>query len=188
MAGVKRLPFEQGRRALNFAGIMMLSLLASACQRDRPFFFDFESDAELDRLHWECRALLTLATDPVAHGERSLRLEMFPGNFPGLKITRFDPDWSAFHSLHAAIYNPQPDTLQVHFRIDDRRESPAYADRCNRRIRLPPGWTQFVWPLDSLITTGTRRRMQRSNIESVYFFLQRPAQPVTLYFDHLHLE
>ncbi|MCG3156284.1 MAG: hypothetical protein DKINENOH_02908 [bacterium] len=188
MPGVNQQKKKWKRGMARLIGLAMIGLLAIACQRSRPFFFDFENEAELDQLYWECRELLALVDEPVVHGERSLRLQMFSGNYPGLKITKFDPDWSDFRSLHATIYNPQPDTLQLHFRLDDSHERPAYADRYNRRMRLPPGWTQFALPLDSLITNGTRRRMQRSSIESVYFFLVQPPKPVTLYFDHLHLE
>lgn len=168
--------------------VLTLAPALFSCKQEKLFYFDFENDEELDRIRWECHELYTLVPDHVAHGKSSLRLEMFSGKYPGLKISKFDPDWSNFSVLRAEIYNPQNDSLVLHLRVDDLRGSQPYADRFNSRMRLPPGWTHFVLPLDSLITSGTRRKMNHASIEKIDFFIPQPTEPVTLFFDHLRLE
>lgn len=168
--------------------VAVFALALISCQQEKPFYFDFEHDEELDRLRWECHELYALDSDHVMHGRNSLRLEIFSGKYPGLKISKFDPDWSSFRVLHVEIYNPQNDSLRLHIRIDDIRGNQPYADRFNSRLPLPPGWTHFALPLDSLVTSGTRRRMNLASIEKIDFFISHPDEPVTLFFDHLRLE
>lgn len=168
--------------------VCVLALALNSCQQENPFYFDFEHDEELDRIRWECHELYALAPDHVMHGKSSLRLEMFSGKYPGLNISKFDPDWSNFSVLRAEIYNPQNDSLKLYLRVDDIPGSQPYADRFNSQVMLPPGWTHVVLPLDSLITSGTRRKMNHASIEKMDFFIKQPEEPVTLFFDHLRLE
>ncbi len=186
MSGVNRkIPNNWRRRKFALA---LFTLAFFSCKQEKAFYFDFEHDGELDVIRWECRALYSLASDHVAHGKSSLRLEMFSGKYPGLKISKFDPDWSNFRVVRAEIYNPQNDSLRLHVRIDDMRGDQPYADRFNSRMLLPPGWTHFALPLDSLVTSDTRRRMNLASIEKMDFFIVHPKEPVTLFFDHLRLE
>lgn len=188
MSGVNRR--NQSRMKWRQHVVLLLALAPAlfSCKQERLFYFDFEHDEELDGIRWECRALYSLASDHVAHGKSSLRLEMFSGKYPGLKISRFDPDWSNSRVLRAEIYNPQNDSLRLQVRIDDMRGNQPYADRFNSRMLLPPGWTHVALPLDSLLTSGTKRRMNLTSIEKIDFFISHPKEPVTLFFDHLRLE
>jgi hypothetical protein len=61
-------------------------MLVCGCPMDRPaklMLFDFEEDAELDRLQWRCFTLFSLSFEHAAHGEKSLKMEFFPSRWPG---------------------------------------------------------------------------------------------------------
>ena len=50
---------------------------------DEIVLFDFESDSELDQVHWKCHTLMSVCDQNVTHGKGSLKLELFPSDYPG---------------------------------------------------------------------------------------------------------
>ncbi len=170
----------------------VLPLVFCACARNdtetEPFDFDFETEADLNALTWECRQLYSLSPEHVTHGKFSLKAELYPGLYPGLKIRRFDPDWSRYSALHFDLFNPLPDSLPLHIRIDDQQEHPEFENRFNLTIMLQPGAGHYILPLSKVITSGSKRPLKLSSIEAVYLFIVQPKKEVDLYFDFLHLE
>ncbi len=47
-------------------------------------------------------------------------------------------DWRGFETLRFDLYNPAEQVLQITVRIDDRKDSPEYADRYNNSFTLNP--------------------------------------------------
>ena len=88
---------------------LILALILLRCT-DRPaterVLFDFETEQDLDRVHWKCHALFSLSEEHATHGSRCLRLELYPSPYPGVAPMLRENDWSEFRNLCFAIYNP----------------------------------------------------------------------------------
>ena len=69
--------------------------------------FDFESDAELDQFYWKCYTLFNLSDENVTHGTKSLRLELYPSEYPGLAPMLGVNDWRRYKAFLFDIYNPE---------------------------------------------------------------------------------
>jgi hypothetical protein len=76
------------RRAFKLIPLVFIVICTiTACSDQRPkelILFDFETDAELDRMHWKCFTMFTLSGEHVTHGAKSLRMELYPSSWPGL--------------------------------------------------------------------------------------------------------
>lgn len=81
---------------------------------DELILFDFESDGELDEVHWKCYTLMSIGDQHHTHGNNSLKME-------------------------------------------------------------------------SLITSGTKRKMNSDEIERFLFFIYKPGEKVVLYVDYIRL-
>jgi hypothetical protein len=166
-----------------------LSILIS-CSGPVPaelVFFDFESEAELDRFHWKCHTLFRLSDEHVTHGTRSLVLELYPSEYPGLAPMLEKNDWSGYRALCFDIYNPAAKELRISIRIDDREDFPDYKDRYNKSFILQTGLNRKGFPLDSLVTTGGHRNLDLKNIYRVLIFMVNPSEKVVLYVDYMRL-
>ncbi len=168
--------------------ILVLTLMACA---ERPatekILFDFETDADLDRLHWSCHTLMSLTDQHETHGQRCLRLELFPSDYPGLAPILVEHDWRPYKALVFDLHNPQGKEIQITVRIDDKENACEYADRYNESFRLGPGANSVEILLDRLMTSGTRRNLDLKNIYQVLFFMVNPSEEVTLYVDYIRL-
>jgi hypothetical protein len=169
---------------------LILALILIGCA-DKPatdrVLFDFETDADLDRVHWKCHALFSLSEEHTTHGKRCLRLELYPSHYPGVTPMLKDNDWSRFRSLCFDIYNPQEKEIQVAVRIDDRRSWPDYPDRYNKSFQLVRGSNRIEIPLNTLVTSGTRRAMDLKSIHRFLIFMVSPMEKNVVYVDYIRL-
>ena len=149
--------------------------------------FDFESDSDLDRVHWKCHTFFSLSDRYVTHGRGSLRLELYPSDYPGLNPMLKDKDWRGYKTLCFDIYNTAKKEIRITIRIDDKEENPPYADRYNKSFMLKPGMNHMQLRLDSLMTSGTGRKLNLKKIHSFLIFMVNPARKVVLYLDYLRL-
>ena len=173
-----------------FALVIMSVFLFVGCGGSAPgerVLFDFELDSELDRFHWRCHTLFSLSHQHITHGKGSLRLELYPSDYPGLTPMIEKRDWRGYKALHFDIYNPKNETLTITVRIDDRRDYPNYADRYNKSFILKPGMNRVIIPLDTLATSGNGRKLNLKEIYRVLIFMTRPKRRVVLYVDYLRL-
>ena len=165
-------------------------LILLACHRGIPaerMLFDFESDAELDRFHWRCHTLFSLSDEHVSHGARSLRIELYPPDYPGLNPILKENDWRGFGALCFDIFNPEENEIRVSVRIDDREDYPNYDDRYNKTFILRSGMNRMRISLDTLVTSGTKRKLDLCKIYRVLIFVARPERRVVLFVDYLRL-
>lgn len=153
-----------------------------------PFlFYDFESDKELDWLHWKCKTLMSLSDRHVSHGSKSLKLELFPSDYPGFNPALKNIDWNNYSKLCFEIYNPEKSEQRLCIRIDDRVDNPEYNDRYNSSVILKRGMNYIEIELDSIITSGTERKLEIQNITKLLLFMVNPPEKITLYLDYLRL-
>lgn len=154
---------------------------------DELVLLDFGKDADLDRIFWKCHVLYSLADEHATRGAKSLRMELYPSEYPGLAPLLTQRDWSRYGNLAFDFYNPMGREVPLTLRIDDRKDSPDYADRCNETIRLKPGENRIVLPLRTLKTSGTRRDLDWSRVALFLMFVVKPEEKITLYVDNIRL-
>jgi hypothetical protein len=175
-------------RRILFYFMVLLILLGCV---DRPatekILFDFESDGELDRLHWSCRALYSLSEEHATHGSTCLRMELYPSGYPGLAPILVEHDWRPYKALVFDLYNPQGKEIEITVRIDDKEKAYEYADRYNKNFRLGPGANSVEISLGSLITSGTERNLDLKNIYRFLFFMVSPPEKATVHVDYIRL-
>jgi hypothetical protein len=175
--------------SLVLLGAAFFLITVSACNQQREpelMLYDFNRQADLDRLSWSCRAFYALDKQHGVDGF-SLRLEMYPAPYPGLKSGRMENNWTGYRLLCLEIFNPGPESLSLACRLDDRRDNPPYADRVNLPVMLHPGANKVRLDLTALRTSGTRRPLDLSHIYGMYFFLCSPEKKVTLFIDNIRL-
>jgi hypothetical protein len=149
------------------------------------FTLDFESEADLDWLSWQCHQMYTISDSFATHGRKSLKLDHFLSDYPGLRILPEEGMFENKTSIVWDMFNPGEDTLLLHIRIDDRRDGPQYDDRFNTSLKIRPGLSKFRLDFADLITSGTSRLLKRERIAALYFFLHQPERHVVLYYDFL---
>lgn len=192
MAPADRAGLRAGR-LLAAAALLLAVLAPAACRELPPFRFDFEREADLDELGWNCRTLLRLSERFSTSGARGLEVEFHPdrsggdGNHPGLTLRRFDGDWSSRRALLFEAFNPESSPIVLGIRVEDRKNPPA-ADRYNGRQPLAPGPNRVRVPLTGLSATGTGRTLDLDSIRAVGVFLSNPDTRHTLYLDNFRLE
>lgn len=148
--------------------------------------FDFESDDDLNRVHWKCHTLFVLSDVNVTHGKKSLRLELYPSNYPGLSFKLDKKKWSRYKTLSFDVYNPAKDT-SITVRIDDTLNYTSYDDRYNKKFIIKHGLNRISIPLNTLITSGTNRVLDLHNIYRLLIFMAHPQSKSILYIDYVHL-
>ena len=169
---------------------MLFPVLLVQCQRAGPkelVLLDFESDSELNRLQWHCHVLKSISSEHCTHGFKSLKLSLFPSDYPGLDIIPRESDWKKYSELCLDVYNPQETMVQLSVRIDDRKGSPAFKERYNDSFALKPGMNHVRIPLNSLARSGTGSPLNLTDISRLIFFVACPKKRVDLYLDYLRL-
>lgn len=166
---------------------IMFMIGCTRCVSDEHILFDFESDSELNQFHWKCHTLLSLTDEYVTHGKRSLKLELFPSDYPGIAPVLKSNNWGDYEMLCFDIYNPGNGKIPVTVRIDDRKDFPDYNDRYNRGFIIEPGMNRIRIPLETLVTSGTKRKIRLSKIYRFMIFMRHPDEKVVLYLDYIRL-
>ncbi len=175
------------------SGILVLLLCTAGllnCGKAEPMIrtlFDFESDSDLDQLHWRCHTLYSLSKEHATHGERSLMVEIFPTSYAGFIPKLRMNDWSGFNELRFDIFNPEKDNLIISIRIDDKKDYPKYEDRYNARYSLVPGNNEISLPLKALETSGTNRLIDVSKVHRLYIYIKNPDKREVFYLDYVRL-
>jgi hypothetical protein len=175
-----------------FLGLAITIMCLFSCNGDVQkdlVIFDFESEAELDQLQWNCHSLYLLTSEHVTHGTRALKLELYPYS---LEYLCFSPilkmhDWSRYKTLRFDIFNPGNRTVNIGVRIDDRDDYPDYPDRYNAEVDLHPGINSITIPLELLTTSRTLRNMNLKNIRRFLIFTGYQKDKTTLYIDYIRL-
>lgn len=175
-----------------FSTVVLALAILAACHsgdrlEDRPFFFDFETDGELDYITWECGELFERTTDFRTSGQFGLRLTLFERDSIGLRIHKFREDWRGMRTIKIDVSNPQDTTIVLYFRTSDiDRATPE--DFFNLHFPLKPGLNRITIPLDSLRLPASGRRLDKRHVKLVEFFVYSPRRGTVLYFDYLRLQ
>jgi hypothetical protein len=171
--------------------IFVFLALLSSCQQDiskELILLDFESDAELDQLYWSCHTLYSLSNDHVTHGSKSLMLELFPSDYPGMIYAPAKKNWSDYQNLSFDIYNPSKESVQIVVRIDDRKDYPNYGDRYSKSHIIKKGSNHINIPLETLVVSGSNRRLNLTQIQRMFIFMRHPEIETILYVDAIKIK
>jgi hypothetical protein len=123
----------------------------------------------------------------VTHGKKSLRLELYPSDYPGLEPLLAANDWRRYRAFSFDIFNRQAVRVPITVRIDDRQDYPDYEDRFNRNFILEPGPNLVRIPLAGLATSGGKRILNLKSIFRVFIFMAHPEKRIVLYVDSIRL-
>ena len=171
--------------------IITASILCTfSCHNNRPTSFvlsDFESEADLDRVQWRCHTLFSLSDENVTNGSKSLKLVLYPSDYPGITFALSMHNWSSYQILSLYIFNPQDEVISLAMRIDDMKEYPDFKERYNHSFPIKPGMNHLRIPLASLFTSGTKRSINLKNIHRCMIFMAYPPKKYVLYIDYVHL-
>lgn len=173
------------------AGMMIaLFLILSSCETGDPtgrVLFDFEEESALDGLSWKCRVLYSLSPQYATHGEKSLKMELYPSEYPGVSPTLSGTDWRGYRALRLDIHNPGKEAVTMTVRIDDRKDASQYGDRYQGSFTMNPGDNPVVIPFTDLTTSGSQIPLALGNIRKLAIFTFRPKRKTVLYIDHIRL-
>ena len=188
--------FENRRSIFNFAAVLacvaqLLFLRPAAIGLSAvwwrsthfPELADFENNAQ------------TALWQPVSYGRgttklgaviagrgQSLFVHVIDGKWNGVRYDAGLRDWTAYTTLQFDAFNPHPEPLRLNLRIDDdRKKSTSFAERFNRTLNLPGGWTTFRVPLSEVAAAGRSKPMNMRRIKQMLFFLNpQPGSDVFL--------
>lgn len=170
--------------------VAVLCWMALGCWRASPaerVLFDFENEADLDRMHWQCFTLFAHAPEHATRGARSLKMSLYPSPWPGWAARFERQDWRPFTTLAFDLFNPTARPVAVSVRIDDRRDYPEYDDRYNQQFVLQPGANGLAIPFDALVTSGAQRPLELKRIRRLMIFMPSPQTKQVLYLDNVRL-
>ena len=173
-----------------FLSVLIVIISGLGCSRTTPkeiILADFETDGELNQLYWSCHTLYSLSNDHATHGSKSLKMELYPADYPGIVLTPAVIDWQDYKELSFDVYNPLQQQVQITVRIDDRKKYPEYQDRYNKSFVLQSGSNRFNIPLVTLATSGTSRYLDLRHIYRLFIFSKRPQNKISLYVDSIKI-
>jgi len=148
---------------------------------------DFESEDELDRVQWQCHTLCSLSDENATQGNKSLRLELYPSDYPGVAFQIPTHNWSSYQILSLDIFNPQDEVISLAMRIDDMKAYPDIEDWYNKSFSIKPGMNHLKIPLSSLPTAVTKRSINLKTIYQCLIFMVQPHKKYVLYLDYVYL-
>ena len=151
-------------------------------------FLDFESDSELNGLNWQCGKWFERSQEHATSGEYSLRVELPPGQYPGIRFNGIKKDWSENKYLKMDVFNPSKEQLVFHIRIDDLKSGWDYAKRFDYNFALKPGMNHLSLSTDSIKTNAGQRPLELKNIERFMVFIPNNRQRIELFLDNIRLE
>jgi hypothetical protein len=145
---------------------------AIVARRQFPLLSGFETPLEVSR--WSGSAARSVNYEHAFSGKASLCVRLTTQIYSGLGLRDFISDWSEFRYLSMQIYNPDRETLLLHFRIHDRTHRDndySYSDRYNNSFSLHQGWNQILVPLEKVADAPRDRTMDLKRVAGLGIFV-----------------
>ena len=148
----------------------------------------FEIDADLDRVTWKCRTLLSLSKEHASSGPSCLKMELYPDEYPGISFKNIKRNWQGYDALLLDVFSPveNMENCRIVIRIDDKENTPPYGDRYNKGFELKPGMNHLEVPLNTLIAPNGRP-LDLSRIHTFILFMVNPKEKKTIFVDYVRL-
>jgi hypothetical protein len=179
---------DDARLQKNVLALALILALAGCHDAPRErVLFDFEAGEELDRIFWQCRTLCSLSKDHATQGSGSLKMVLFPSDYPGFAADLTVRDWRRYRELRFDIYNPSKRIVPIEVRIDDGAVHPENGDWFGERFLLQKGMNHISIPFGTLLASGTHRRLDLKQIRGMFIYLSHPPVKSILYIDSISL-
>jgi predicted MPP superfamily phosphohydrolase len=149
---------------------------------------DFETEEDLQDLNWECHKWFERSADHATSGRYSLKVTLPSGRYPGISFKNFRGNWAGFKRLEMDVFNPSPETIPFHLRIDDHKSGWEYAARFDQNIYLDPGPNPITIPLHTLKTNLHSKPLNLEKIERLLVFIPGNRTTRELFIDNIRLE
>lgn len=168
--------------------VMLLAALSCADRAPSPgVLYDFETEADLDRIVWHCRCNYTIVPEHATSGSHSLRCDFGDVLYPSLTFHDFPTDMSRFGSITMDLFNENDEPLHLVVRVDDEESGEALENRYNGSFMLDPGPNRVMIPIESVRGGPAKRSLDLSHITRFFVFLVHAPTPVTFYVDSIEL-
>jgi len=150
--------------------------------------YDFETEAELQSLNWECHKWFERSTRHYTSGEFSLRVVLPPGKYPGVAFKNLKGDWTNYDYFKLDVFNPADNIITLHVRIDDHKSGLEYANRFDQNYFLEPGKSTVSILLKKMRTNFSKRGLDLNKIKKLIIFIPQNGQKRELFLDNIRLE
>ncbi|MEM9587335.1 MAG: hypothetical protein AAGA03_08630 [Planctomycetota bacterium] len=163
--------------------------MAMAYQRF-PLLGSFESPVEFQR--WYVRGCdVQCSSRHVTNGNHSMRLNVKPGDYPGVTLIHMPGDWSRLDSLQvdmtldaAAPVN----SIVIEVKVIDLVGRGSYQQAARKRWTLQPGKTKrLVMSRDEIVNGPDDRRLELEHVRYVDLLVIKPQQPFSVFVDDFRL-
>lgn len=149
---------------------------------------DFESEADLEKLDWECGKWFERSEENATSGKNSLKIHLSTGRYPGIDFQEIKDDWPKANYLRMDAFNPSTEDIQCHIRIDDNKSGWEYANRFDKNLILKPGMNHISIPANSIKTNMHYRSLNLKRIKRLMVFIPDNQIKRNLYIDHVRLD
>jgi len=156
-------------------------------RRDFPLLGSFETRGEMYRWKSEECTLEQVPLHPI-DGDKSLRVLIPPGLYPGITMDYPPRDWRGYDTLTFHVFLEGIDPLPLTIRINDLAHNEEYEDRYNRTFTLQPGPNQLSISLSEVEHAPKGRLMDMEHISILCIFSYKLKEQRTVYFDNFRLE
>ncbi|MDX1451214.1 MAG: hypothetical protein R3183_01565 [Oleiphilaceae bacterium] len=156
-----------------------------------PQLVDFTSPWH--RLYWQANgnshgSISSPPSQARAAHNKALKLDFLGGQYPGVRLFDFWPDWQSGDSLTATLWLAGNTPRTLHVRMHDREHKQEYRDRYNRTFTLHPGLNILSIALTDIQSAPETRKMDLSKMEEIGLFTVQPERPMQIYLMALRLE
>lgn len=167
-----------------------IGAMAMRAESERPMagvVMDFEDDAQLERLVWQCPIAMETAAAISGRGRRALLVHLKPGLYPGVEIHDPPGDWRDGDALEFTVAAPAAAGEMLHLRIDDADSREDYDRRYEGRIRLAGEPQRVRIPLGEIAAAPAKDPLDLSRITKVVIYLYRLDRDVEMTIDDIRL-
>jgi hypothetical protein len=155
-------------------------------KRDFPIICSFESAIEISR--WGTTvAHVTLSKIHATHGKFSMKVELSPGNYPGVSTKYFVKNWQGYDELSFDIFLEGDRPLTIMVRIKDKEDNIKYEGEYCSRFFLAPGPNHIMIKLTDILHAPKDRAMDMNSICLIHIFSDNLKEYRILYMDNLRL-
>ena len=154
-----------------------------------PMLVAFDSPVTMHQLK-PMGVNLSLAANPEVESELALKVELKPGQYPGLEVVKMVSDWSGYQGLRLTLYNPQTQSMPLVLKLQDsqnHRLQGGYHDRLNRSLELMPGANDVRLAIDEITEAPATRKMAIDDMARISLFAVNMTESAVFYVQGIHL-
>ena len=153
-----------------------------------PLLSGFETPFEETR--WGGKSRRYIDRELAYEGDKSLRVELVAGWYPGVFLNYFPSDWRDYAALQMFVHYPGEELFELHLRVHDQHHrfyDNVHRDRFNSGILLEPGWNRIQVMLADVVSAPRGRELDLQRVAGVGLFAVSLEQPQVIHIDEVRL-